>query len=137
MTLTRLDGWEERLDAAIEAARPNPFALGQHDCARFAASCIDAITGAGLLEQLSAQYHDEESCLRWLATQGSVEAAASSLLGAPASGWACARRGDVCLVPVEGGDGLGVCVGLYIAVAAERGLSLYPLSTATRTWMIG
>lgn len=132
----RVDGWEEHLDAAIEAARARPFELGGHDCCRFAASCVDAITGSDLVGELGRHYADDSTARRFLAARGGMRAAVTSFLGEPRDGWTRARRGDVCLVPTEGMDGVGICVGPYIAVAAERGLSLYPISAALAVWVI-
>ena len=132
----RLDGWEEALDAVVRAAGERPFAYGAHDCCRFAAECVDAITGGDYLKRLSAEYHDEASMLAYLAATGGVQLAAMQWLGAGDERWSQARRGDVCLVPTERGDGLGVCVGDRIAVAADHGLALYPLTAARRVWRI-
>lgn len=132
----RVDDWEQRLEEALEGARDRPFVLGAHDCCRFAAACVDAITGSEHLAALARQYTDDASAKRFLVRQGGMRAAVTGFLGEPIESWARARRGDVCLVPTEGMDGVGICVGPYIAVAAERGLSLYPISAAMAVWVI-
>ena len=45
MTLHRLPDWPERLAAYLADQRPHRFAWGTHDCARFAAGAVHAITG--------------------------------------------------------------------------------------------
>jgi hypothetical protein len=135
----RLDGWEERLEAAIEAGRTRTFAWGgiedRHDCCTFAARCIDAVTGSSLIVNLACEYDDERTALRFLARHGGLAGAVTHYLGEGVPRWSAARRGDVCLVPTERGDGLGVCVGNRIAVAGD-GVELYPLELAQLVWAI-
>lgn len=130
----RLDGWEERLAEIVEAASARPFTWGLHDCCTFAAACVDAITGSDHLARLD--YEDERAAKRVIACHGGLVEAVSAHLGHPVEGWAHARRGDVCVVPTEQGDGLGVCTGTHVAVAAERGLARYPLHLARLVWRI-
>lgn len=124
-----------RVWRVVEQYRDSPFEYGKHDCCLFAARCIDEVTGASREAELLTQYHDERSARRFMARSGGIEAAISERLGKPVDGY-CARRGDVCFVPVEGGMGVGVCVGGSIAVAAQNGLEFYPLSMATKHWRV-
>lgn len=130
----RVDGWEERLAEVVEAAESRPFEWGVHDCCTFAAACVDAITGSDHVGRLD--YADERAAKRILACHGGLLEAVTSRLGVTVGGWAHARRGDVCLVPTEQGDGLGVCLGTHIAVAAEQGIERYPLPLARWVWRI-
>ena len=43
--MTRLRDWRTRLAAYLAAGRAKPFAYGEHDCARFAAGAVEAVTG--------------------------------------------------------------------------------------------
>lgn len=43
--MQRLDDWEARLIAVLEAAQSRPFRLGTWDCALFAAAAVEAQTG--------------------------------------------------------------------------------------------
>lgn len=130
----RIDGWEERLAEVVEAAQSRPFVWGSHDCCMFAAVCVDAITGSDLADRLG--YTDETGAHAIIAQHGGLAEAVAHHLGESVDRWALARRGDVCLVPTEQGDGVGVCIGAQIAVAAERGLEHYPLHLAQRVWRI-
>jgi hypothetical protein len=127
--------WVARLWETVARFRGVPFAYGQHDCCLFAARCVDAMTGSQHARDLADHYTNERTALRYIHACGGVGPAIAQRLGEPVPGH-CARRGDVCLVPVEGGDGVGVCLGIDIAVASERGLLYYPLHTATQHWRV-
>lgn len=131
----RIDGWEARLAEVVDAAIDRPFAWGTHDCCTFAAACVDAVTGSDHLDHLG--YEDERTAKRVIACHGGLVEAIAARLGSPCAGWAHARRGDICLVPTEQGDGLGVCVGHRIVLPGERGLASYPLHLAQCTWRVG
>ena len=132
----RRQDWVGRLSATVAEWAEAPFCYGAHDCCLFAARCIDAMTGSERAAELSTQYRDRRSALRFIASSGGIEGAISERLGSPVDGNA-AGCGDVCLVPVEDGDGVGVCLGSSIAVAAESGLAMYPRSLSKKFWRIG
>jgi len=132
--MRRVD-WVSRLWDTMNVWHSANFDYGHHDCCLFAARCIDAITGTDREKELLTQYHDERTAMRFIAKSGGIVPAISERLGEPVDGY-CARRGDVCLVPTENGDGVGVCVGTTVAVAAETGLEFYPLSTTIKHWRI-
>lgn len=99
--ITRLPDWPERLAAYLQASAGQRFAWGSHDCVRFAAGAVLAVTGRDLLP---AQWHDRRSAARLLRTLGGLPAAVGAVLPALA-GPQLAQRGDVLLVaaPVAGG----------------------------------
>lgn len=132
----RVAGWEQILDAKIEEAASRAFEWGRFDCCRFAAECADAISGSSHLAFLETQYGDERSALRRLAELGGVRAATTLHMGEPIEGWARARRGDVCLIPTDIGDGLGVCTGAAIAGVSDKGVGLYRLDKAIAVWRV-
>jgi hypothetical protein len=136
MALVRVTGWEEILAAKVADARGRVFAWGDFDCCRFAAECIEVVTGVDHLQALAAKYHDEASALAYIEASGGLRAAVSTFLGEPIDGWARARRGDICLVPTVRGEGVGVCVGGAIAVADDIGVGLYRLDRALAVWAI-
>ena len=111
-----------------------PFEYGQHDCCLFAARCLDAVYGGDYAARLSKCYRDKAGSRRFIAKHGGLVPAVSSFLGPLQSG--LPSRGDVTLVVTEDGDGVGVCCGATVAVAAEMGLAFYPLAAAKGFWRV-
>ena len=127
--------WLPRLRSEIDAANARPFAWGEHDCCKFAARCVDAMTGT--THEASLSYHDKPSALRFLATEGGLEAALTRRFGEPVT-WARVQRGDLCLVQTEDGIGaVGVCVGAQVACVAESGgIHYVPTKSIAAGWKI-
>lgn len=133
----RLEGWEGRLAAAIEAARFKPFRWGEHDCFRFACSAVEALTGVDRWSRF-AGYRTRFGALRIVAKHaGSFKDFVSLALGVELSGARLARVGDVVLVPQPRLDALGVCVGRDVAVLFERELGFLPRSACSQCWKVG
>lgn len=129
----RRPDWVARLWETVQAHEGVPFEYGIHDCSLFAARCVDAMTDSAWADSLD--YHDKRGAVRFLKKEGGLESAVSRRLGAPIKGRA-ARRGDICFIEVEDGNGLGVCLGSSIAVAAEDGITFYPLARAYQHWRV-
>lgn len=122
--------WLARLTATVEAWRDRPFRYGESDCVRFAADCVEAVTG----RRHDTPYHNAREAIRLILNAGGLVPLVSSRLGPPHEGRP--RRGDVCLVDCDEGPGLGVSLGTSIAVPADRGLGFHPVSAARRHWRI-
>ncbi len=133
----RRPDWVARLRQVVEVWQTASFQYGSADCGRFAAACVDAVTGSDLLAELAAQYSDERTAVRFLAREGGIEAAVSRRLGPPSPPNALPRRGDVCLVPGHDGLSLGVSIGTTVAALNENGLEFAPLSEVVTHWRVG
>lgn len=129
----RREDWLARLWAEIEAASGRPFSWGDHDCCKFAARCVEAVTG----EPVDLPYDDKTSAFRYLTEQGSISAAVTARYGEPVKWWQV-HRGDLCLVDTPDGIGsLGVCMGATIAcVHEEFGVVYVPIDQAAACWRI-
>lgn len=129
----RVADWLPRLRAEIEAAETRPFSWGSHDCCKFAARCVDAITG----QPVDLPYDDQRSALRMIAREGGIAAGVTARYGDPVTWWH-ARRGDLCLVDTPDGIGsLGVCLGPTIACVHEQyGLAYVPVDSAVHCWRV-
>lgn len=135
--MTRRADWPERLAAVIEAARHEPYCLGQHDCVRLTMRCIEAMTGVDLWPRV-AGYKTKAQAMRIIASMGSsLGEAFTALLGRQPQPVALTQRGDVLLYQDEEGHHLGICVGSTMALMAERGLVFLPLSCALASWRVG
>lgn len=137
--MRRLEGWERRLGDVIEAARAKSFGWGAHDCAKFAAECVAAMTGEDLYARFRGLYQNQAEALSCLGPYGgSVRGVAQYFFGHGHSNPGHARRGDLALVPTETGPALGIVslCGRHVCAAGPAGLSFYPLKTALRFWAV-
>ena len=134
----RLEGWEKRLAAVIEAARTEPYVLGQHDCFRVACASVEALTGIDRWPEF-AGYTTKREALAKLAAHGSTfEAAGDWFFGSPSVSVRLARRGDICCVQtVDGEKHLGVCLGRDTAVLAPEGLTFVATLLCRCAWRVG
>jgi hypothetical protein len=90
----RLEGWEKRLFAELEAARHKPYVLGEHDCFRVACRVVDALTGADHWPAWGT-YRTKREALQLLASKGhpTFEDAFDWLFGVARVSVRLARRG--------------------------------------------
>lgn len=134
----RLEGWERRLDAVVEAARERPYALGEHDCFRVACRVLEALTGVDRWPEFSG-YTTRREAMRKLAEYGSTfEASGDWFFGDTSIGVRWARRGDICCIQTEDGEKhLGVCLGAETALLAPDGLTYVPTLTCLCAWRVG
>jgi hypothetical protein len=133
--MTRLDDWQDRFFAYLEATRLTPFAWGTNDCCLFAAGSIDAITGSTFTAQLAAAYTDEASALAYIASFGSLDAAVSSWLG-DAKAPNFAGPGDIVIANLEMGPTVGVCLGVDCAFSSNAGMTYRSRTLIAACWTI-
>lgn len=136
--MTRQPGWEQRLLALVESARAKPYRLGLHDCAIFAASAIEALTGSHPIA-LAGAYASRAAALRFQRQFGaSLSAAVTAVLGIPPVGVRMARRGDLLLyVDAAEVQHLGVCLDHRGVLLLEAGLQFPALAHFSGAWRIG
>lgn len=131
--LARVPGWEERLQAVIVAAVGRPFQWHEHDCCRFAARCVQAITGANPFEPFEWTYATALQAARVLRRHGGVAGVCDSFLGARQLP-RLARRGDVVLA-AQGA--LAVCVGSRAIAPGAGGLMDVAMCDWINSWKVG
>ena len=132
--MTRLHEWPELLNAYVAAHRATPFEWGVHDCCRFAAGAIQAITGTDPMAQFS--YTTEAEARALIESAGGIEALVTSVLGDPLPSVAQAQRGDVLLADLPT-PSIGTCLGATTAFVSERGLLLVRTNRARMAWRVG
>jgi hypothetical protein len=133
--MTRSVDWPQQLAAFVESRRSTPFAWGTHDCCRFAAGAVEAMTG---VDRMHAFTYETEAEARELITQaGGLDVLVTRELGAPLESVAFAGRGDVVLAELDNGPTLGVVLGVQSAFAAEGGVLLLPTRMGCMAWRIG
>lgn len=135
----RRDGWESRLQAAIDNARAQPYALGVHDCFRLACQVVEALTGEDRWALFAGRYRTRREAMRLLAEHGSTfEAAGDWFFGAPNVAAVWAQRGDIVCVQTDDGEKhLGVCLGAKTAVLGPEGLLFIPTRAGRCAWRVG
>lgn len=137
LKLTRHADWPERLAAAIESARHEPYVLGQHDCLRLTCRCIEVMTGINFWP-VFAGYKTKAQALRIIAKIApSLGDAVTAVLGVQPQPVRLSQRGDVLLYQDEEGHHLGVCCGANMVLLAKQGLVFLPLSKALSSWRVG
>ena len=132
--MSRNADWVDQMFATIEAHTDLPFEWGVNDCCIFVARVIDAMTSSTIEADLSAEYHDEETALAFIASHGSLEAAVSVFLGDPVPGMA--MRGDAVLLDGGNGPALGIMLGDVIAAMGPDGIVYMPRGAALMRWAV-
>jgi hypothetical protein len=137
--LRRIEGWESRLIAAVEAARWTRYELGVHDCFRVACHVVEALTGVDRWPEFAGRYHDKRGAVALLAEHGKTfEAAFDWFFDTPHVPVQEAARGDiVALRTADGEKHLGVCLGCDVAFLAPEGLLFLQRSSAHCAWRVG
>lgn len=130
----RLEGWETRLAAQVEAVRSKPFEWGRHDCATWAADVRLALTGNDAAAAWRGRYRSRRGALRRMRHMGfqTMEAGVTSILGAPLATPLLAQRGDVVMID----DALGVCIGAVALFLAPEGLTERPVADCRLAWRV-
>ena len=142
----RLEGWEDRLNAAIERRAGESRVWGRNDCALTVATFIEAQTGRDPAAfYFRGKYKTEAGAAKRMLrfAGGGVEAVAQKI--AEAQGWravavAFAQRGDVVMREVEGGEIVLGIVGMTGAAALFVGaesLIEFPVTECARAWSLG
>lgn len=130
--MKRKPDWVAALRREVELAERASFGYGKHDCAIFAARCVDAMTGSNIRDSF-IEVVDARTTVSTLRDAGGLEAAVTARLGAPIE-TGLPRRGDVCLTNP---NQIGVCVGTTIAIPSHAGLAHYAITDAIKHWRVG
>lgn len=134
--LKRCSNWELRLSETIADRLHQPFAWGSNDCVMFAAACIEAITGAALVDRLDRTWSSQSEAIRAIAKLGGIGATVDrmGLIEVPPL---CAQRGDLVLHRRSGNDALAICLGDKLAGPSDSGLLFFGLENGVRAWRVG
>lgn len=143
-TPPRLEDWPGRLAAAVDAARGKVFDWKTHNCATFAADCVEAVTGH--------RYHEDFAVLHQTAASARVHSASAEklrnmvciCLHTPITLPTLAQRGDVVLIELATAHGdmpsfhaaIGVCLGRQAVSLAPEGLVFVGMEMVSCAWRI-
>lgn len=120
MEIVRYQDWEDRLATYLDLVEWEPFRWGSHDCALFAASCIQKQTDVDPAADFRGTYSSARGAAEALRTHGAgtLLKTVKSWLGEPIS-IHFAKRGDVVM---RDATTTGICVGQYsYFVGLEQG----------------
>ena len=70
MDLSRLPDWRSRLTVHLDTVARDAFSYGSHDCALFAAGCVQAMTGVDLAARYRGLYRTLKGGLKLLDKDG-------------------------------------------------------------------
>lgn len=133
--MTRVENWQQALWFCVEDWRHRSFCWGEHDCARFAAAAVLAVTGEDVLPALG-QYASETEADTILADRGGLAAAVDQIIG-PRQDIIAARRGDLIQLTDRMGGALAVSVGLNAVALTQHGLREFPMREHRYSWRVG
>ena len=135
--MPRLPNWRSRLSAYLAAARTKPFVYGEHDCARFAAGAVEAVTGVDPSADLGIRYTTLAGGRRALRARGYRDPVAFVRERFEEIAVSFARAGDLAVLDTAAGPALAVVGGAEVfAPAPERGLVVLPLTTAITAFRV-
>lgn len=141
MHVAKVYNWATKLNETIAAASAIPFAYGTHDCALFAANCVQSMTGTDLAADVRGRYQskpgakllmrekyggDLEQCMEQIALQYSL------VEGSPMG----TKRGDIVLCDTAEGPALGIVSGHYCCFAGPKGLTMITVRECRRAWIL-
>ncbi|MGL4576781.1 MAG: DUF6950 family protein [Burkholderiaceae bacterium] len=86
--------WQLRFAALISSCADRPFNWGAFDCARFAAECVESITGKDVWADVALEYGSEREALRRLKNAGGLRSLSAKHLGQEISP-SFAQPGDI------------------------------------------
>jgi hypothetical protein len=133
---TRSEDWQAQLWGAVDLARGIPFRYGVHDCATFAALCVDRMCGTTLVAQI-ANLYTPETVADVIESRGGLLAFATEFLGEPVR-WQECTTGDVVLARDPAGQAvLTVHEGHALLCPTEVGLTKLPVGNGSVGWRIG
>ncbi len=135
--MTRLSNWEARLSTFLKENSKREFSYGEFDCALFAASAAEAVTGEDRAADFRERYDDREGAARALREIGEGTLLATYQARFDEKPVAFAKRGDL----VWDGERIGVCNGnhaLFVGQEGEReGLIRFDMSVAVKAFEVG
>ena len=133
----RVDGWPERLVAALDRIGGETFELGRSDCFTLVQDVVEAVTGSAPYPSERGAYRSERGARRRLRKAGFADMGAFLASLGPEIPPGLARRGDVGIAIVGGDASAVVCAGQFFGRHPVSGLVPLPLARVFRAWRIG
>lgn len=135
--MKRLEGWEKALFETTTLAMRRGHEWGVHDCATFAADCVEAMTGIDPIADLRGHWQGPLSARRLITEEGADSLGDLAAQRLPEIAPSMAQRGDVVLCKGDPDEFLGVCQGHTAVGPAAHGLIHVPMTQALRAFRVG
>jgi hypothetical protein len=131
--------WRTRLFAVISENRKREFCWGEWDCARFAAACVEAMTGEDFFAPYAGQYDDPLSSAKALIANGHHDLVSLASALFTECHPSMARVGDLAAIDCGENDyALGVFLGDHIGcITPKDGYGIVPRESAAMAWRVG
>jgi len=147
MNLTKLPGWETRLQSYFVEHMRHCFDRGVFDCVRFTSGAVFQVVGIELADSFVSKYRNDEEAkelLRSFGEDGFYKVVSQVLTeaGFVEINWMQAHRGDpvfIATLPGETDDwcgGLGVCAGTHAMTPGRKGLLSVPMRRTRCAWRV-
>ncbi len=144
--MNRKENWPEKLADYISVCQEKKFRWGTHDCLRFAAGAIEAMTGVDLFDDYFEKinfkpYRNRAEAYKLLGETYEGELERLCEVFAVYNDWPevekyYARRGDLAIIPTPEGDALAICIGSQCTAASAKGLAFVSVEQVKRAWRI-
>lgn len=136
--MKRKHDWRSSLYRRLAEVERTPFAWGSNDCAHFAASCIEAMTGENPLDSLSLpEYETASGAMNALAAIGFGDlpsAVAGIFDEVPPS---LAQIGDIAICETaETGCALAIVLGETLGAVGSKGYYAGPREAMIRAFRV-
>lgn len=137
--LKRYPDWDQRFYTAAVSDRDLEHSWGSNDCVTFAAKCVEALTGADIIEDVRGRYRSKSGALRIMKKLGFEDLGDLVASRLPEIEPSCAWRGDIVLCDGSHheGDFLAVAYGTSCVAPGPNGLVHAPRSQIKRAFAVG
>lgn len=139
----RTTDWRLKLSNFIVSHRLLDFDRATHDCVRFSADAVMAMTGVDLAEGIRDKYHDDLSAAKYMKRSGGflkIMEEQMARFGIEEIDVSRAKRGDLCYFHIledgKGHEALAVSNGLFSITPGKHGLVQLTTSKANKVWSI-
>lgn len=130
----RIESWSEELYAYLEASKDLRFEWGVNDCALWASSFVDRITGSEIATQWRGQYSSEDGAHALMLARGFTSCEKIADFHLAAKPISMAGRGDLVLHQC---GALGICDGRRsYFLTPDKGLGAVPTTTCQKAWKV-
>lgn len=130
----RLPDWKARLTDYLTQCARQPYVLGRHDCALFAAGAVEAVCGIDPAAAWRGQYITKSAGLRLVRKAGHADHVAVSAAQLEEIAPPFAAAGDIAVMTCEGAQLLGVVQGEGVYVLRRAGLGIVPRAMMQRAF---
>lgn len=141
MNLTRLPGWESRLNNYVVEHLTKTFDRASFECSRFCVGGIFQLTGVDVAEDVLQQFSDDESAARLVESFESKTMSGEAdrvfgMYGIYQCNWKMMQRGDPCCFEIRGHEAMAISLGAVAITPAKKGFLQLPVTRAKLCWKI-